>query len=335
LAAGSVNGSGNGARSGAQALTLLSSHRNCLVLRALEKEPRRQAELRRATGFPAQSTLRAQLKNLEEIGAIAKRRRDAFPGVLEYELERPGRELLPVASVLDRWLAEAPVGPLELDSAAARAAVKALVDGWSSSMLRVLAARPLSLTELDRAIVDLNYPSLERRLVAMRVAGLVAARPGDGRGTPYAVTEWARRGMAPLAAGIRWERRHAPQRTAAIRHLDVETGFLLAVPLLRPPAELSGVCRMAVEIPNGAEPRLAGILAEVEAGRVRRCSASTRGDSDAWVCGSATAWLAAVIDADADGLELGGDCRLARAILDGLHRALFGARSRRPSRVSN
>ncbi len=43
-------------------------------------------------------------------------------------------------------------------------------------MLRALAAGSLSLTELDRLIGALSYPSLERRLVAMRLAGLVGAR---------------------------------------------------------------------------------------------------------------------------------------------------------------
>lgn len=311
-------------RSGAQTLTLLSAHRNVLVLQALAEGPKRQGELRRATGFPAQTTLRAHLKGLEEIGVIAKRRRDAFPGTLDYELEKPGRELLFVVATLERWLAAAPEGPLPPDSGAAKAAIKAFTEGWSSSMLRALAAKPLSLTDLDRVIADLNYPSLERRLGAMRLTGLAEALPGNGRGTPYAVTEWLRRGMTPLVAAIRWERQHIPDRAIPLGRTDVETGFLLTLPLLRLPHDVSGQCRMAVELPNGTKRRLAGVIVELEAGRISSCISRLEGNPAAWVSGSPAAWLEAVIDADAGHLEVGGDCNLGRGLLDGLHTALFG-----------
>jgi DNA-binding HxlR family transcriptional regulator len=318
-------------RSGAQTLTLLCAHRNVLVLQALVEEPKRQAELRRATGFPAQTTLRAHLNGLEEIGAIAKRRRNAFPGTLDYELEKPGRDLLFVAAALERWLASAPGAPLQLGDDAGRVAVKALAEGWSATMLRALAARPLSLTELDRMIAEFNYPSLERRLAGMRLAGLVEALPGNGRGTPYAVTEWLRRGMTPLAAAIRWERQHARGRTAPLGPVDVEAGFLLALPLLRLPSDVNGRCRLAVELRSGGRRRLAGVIVELEAGTVSSCTSRLEGNPGAWVSGSPTAWLEAVIEADADLLELGGECHLAHSLLDGLHAALFRGPSTTPS----
>jgi DNA-binding HxlR family transcriptional regulator len=325
LTASTVNGSGNGARSGAQTLSLLADPLEVAVLRSLSAGPKRQVELRREAGSPAQSTLRAHLKGLEAIGAIARRRRNAFPGTVEYELEKPGEELLSVAVILERWLEAAPGGPLALGEDAAKAAIRALAEGWSSTMLRALAAGPLSLTELDRLIGALNYPSLERRLAAMRLAGLVEPAPSNAKGTPYAVTGWLRRGVGPLVAAIRWERRNAPARTAPPGRIDVEAVFLLAVPLLRLPEELSGVCRLALEIPSGGERRLAGVLVEVEGGRVASCAARPGGDPDAWASGSLSAWLAALTEADPDGLELGGDCRFARALLEALVEALLGA----------
>jgi DNA-binding HxlR family transcriptional regulator len=321
-------------RSGAQTLTLLSAHRNVLLLEALAGGPQRQAELRRIAGLPAQTTLRAHLRGLEEIGAIAKHRRNAFPGTLEYRLEKPGEELLFVAAALERWLAQAPGPPVELGSDAARAAIKALTEAWSASMLRALAAKPLSLTELDRLIAELNYPSLERRLGGMRLAGLVEALPGNGRGTPYAVTEWLRRGMTPLTAAIRWERRHARDLTAPLGRLDVEAGFLLTLPLLRLPSDVEGQCRMAVELPNGSSGQLAGVIVDVQAGKVDSCDARLEGSPAAWVSGSPTAWLTAAIESDAAQLELGGDCKLARALLDGLHATLFGSARHATSPVS-
>ncbi len=319
-----VNGSGNGARSGAQTLFLLVTPLSALILRALTAEPKQQAELQRETGSPAQTTLRAQLKKLVEIGAIDKQRRNRFPGVLEYELTASGRGLLSVADALDHWLGQAPEAPLQLENGAAKAAIKALANGWSTTMLRALATSPRSLTELDRVIGSLSYPSLERRLAAMRLTGQVEARKSDGPGTPYAVTDWVRKGVGPLAAGARWERRHIPHQTAPIGRIDAEAIFLLTAPLLNLAGNVSGSCRMAVEIPDSDGQRLAGVVVGVENGRIESCTSRLQGSPDAWALGSPTAWLEAIVDADTDRIEHGGDGHLARALLDCLHRALFG-----------
>lgn len=325
MTANTVNGSGNGARSGAQTLILLVAPLNVLILRALGAGPKQQTELRRETGSPAQTTLRAQLKKLVEIGAIDKQRRNRFPGVLEYELTASGRGLLVVANALDRWLGQAPEAPLRLDSGAAKAAIKALANGWSTTMLRTLAAKPLSLTELDRVIGSLSYPSLERRLAALRVTGQVEARESNGRGTPYAVTDWGREGVGPIVAAARWERRYMPGQTAPIGRIDAEAIFLLTVPLLSLASDLSGSCRMAVEIPGSDGRRLAGVIVGIEKGRVESCTSRLQGHPNAWALGSVTAWLEAIVDADTDRIEPGGDGRLARTLLECLHRALFGA----------
>ncbi len=322
MTANTVNGSGNGARSGAQTLSLLAAPLNVLILQALADGPQRQAELRQVAGSPAQTTLRAQLKRLVEIGALEKHRRNRFPGVLEYELTAPGRELLFVAATLERWLDRAPREPLPIGDNAAKAAIKALAEGWSTTMLRALAAGPISLTELDRLIGSLSYPSLERRLSAMRLAGLIERRVGNGRGTPYAVTGWLRRSVAPIAAAIRWERRHAQGAMAPIGRIDVETAFLLAMPLLRLPRGVSGSCRMAAEVANG-EKGLAGVTVEVRETRIASCATQLKGSAEAWVLGSFSAWLAAMIDQDPAQLELGGDGSLARALIKGLHGELF------------
>jgi DNA-binding HxlR family transcriptional regulator len=311
-------------RSGAQTLTLLASPINVAVLQALSEGPKQQTELRRVAGSPAQSTLRAQLKKLDAAGAIVKHRRDRFPGALEYELSDAGRDLLFVASSLQDWLAASPEGPLELGESPSKAAIKALAEAWSTCMLRALAAKPLTLTELDGAIASINYPLLERRLAAMRLAGQIEAREGNGRGTPYGVSEWGRQAVAPLIAAARWERRHRPEETAPIARVDVEAAFLLAMPLLRLPEGTSGSCRMAADIPNGKKHDLAGVLAEARDGRIASSTTRLEGHPDAWASGSPPAWLAATIEADHAGLELGGNCALARTLLDGLHRALFG-----------
>jgi DNA-binding HxlR family transcriptional regulator len=285
-------------------------------------------DLRRTAGSPPQTTLRKQLRALTERGVVTKRRRSGFPGGVDYELAGPGEELMGVAAILQRWLALAPEGPLTLGDRGAKNAVKALVDGWSSTLVRALAGRTLSLTELDAVISGLSYPSLERRLASMRMVGQVRTCSGKGRGTPYAVTDWLRQAVAPLAAAVRWERRHLAEQTAPIGRLDVEACFLLAVPLLRLPAEQSGVCRLAVGTANGDERRLVGVLVGIEEGRVAYCRARLEGGADAWASGSTTSWLRAVLERDADTLEVGGDSRLAYAIVECLGETLVVGRGR-------
>jgi len=322
LAGNTVNGSGNGARSGAQTLALLATPVNALVLEALSAGPAKQSDLQRLAGEPAHTTLRSHLRRLSELGTIARRRRNRFPGAVEFELTEAGVELITVVRILERWLTLAPEGPLRLGTGPAKAAVKALVDGWSSAILRVLAAGPLSLTELDHIVASLSYPALERRMAAMRLAAQIEARPSEGRGTPYAVTRWLRSAVAPLVSAMRWERRHLVDAPPLTR-IDTESAFLLAVPLLKLPDDVDGSCRMAMELPNGRAPHLAGVIVAAEGGRIASCATRLQGSPDAWASGSADRWMAAMIDADSEGLEIGGDGSLARNMLDALNRALF------------
>jgi DNA-binding HxlR family transcriptional regulator len=316
-------------RAGAYALSLLSVPLNVHVLTALEEESLSLIDLRRAVGSPPQTTVRGHLKTLTELGVLERRRGREFPGAVDYELGEAGRALLTVADVLEAWLGASPEGPLALGGQGAKSAIKALLDGWSSAIVRALAARPLSLTELNRLISDLNYPSLERRLGAMRLAGQIEATLGRSRGKPYLVTEWLRQAIGPLAAATRWERRYAATQAAPPARLDVEATFLLAVGLLEPPEEASGSCRLAVQVgaANGnGEPALAGVLIGVEEGKVVSCVSRLQGQADGWASGSSSAWMQALIDHEIDLLEVGGDCSLALRVLDGLHGALFRAR---------
>lgn len=323
MTANTVTGSRNGARSGALTLILLAAPLNAPILRALAEGRKPLTDMQREVGLPAQSTLRTQLKRLTEIGAVERHRAKHFPGRLEYELTGAGRDLLFVVDAVERWLDIAPNGPLSLDSNAAKSAVTALAEGWSTTMLRVLAAGARSLTELDKVISYLSYPSLERRLLAMRLTGQVEAHPGNGRGTPYGVTSWARRGVAPLAAAGRWERHHLSHITTPVGPIDTETVFLLALPLLDLPAELSGTCRMAVDIRNGDAQRLAGVTVDVQSGKIAACATHLRTDVNAWAVGSPAAWFDALIECNSDRLEIGGDCNLASTTLDALHEKLF------------
>lgn len=309
-----------GTRAGGKALSVLATPLNFLVLRALTERPMRLAELRKATGLPAQTTLRGHLASLGEMGLLAKRPTQQMPYAVENELTPMGREMLTVAERLEDWLAQAPDGPIALESGAARGAVKALIDGWGSTMMRALAAAPLSLTELDSIIADLSYPALERRLSSMRIAGLVEAQPTRGAGTPYGVTDWARQGIAPLAAASYCERLHMAPRSAPVTPLDIEAAFLLATPLVSLAAEVAGSCQLEVNAGPEGVPRSAGVQVTVTGGRVASCVSRLEPGPSSYVAGSAPAWFRAVTDGEVDRLRFGGE-RLAEELVAGLHAA--------------
>lgn len=312
-------------RAGAHALSLLAVPLNVYVLTALEEEPKSLVELRRVAGSPPQTTMRGHLRRLTELGIVERTQRNDFPGNLDYELGTAGHELLPVVHIVNAWLALAPEGPVTPASSTAKSSIKALVEGWSTSIVRALAARPLSLTELDRLITSLSYPSLERRLQAMRLAGQIEACPSSGRGTPYSATEWLRRAIGPLSAAARWERKYLPGEASPIGRLDIEAAFLLTVPMVTLPSHLSGICRMAVDVQSSNGHRLAGVIVDIREGQVASCASRLQGEVDAVATGSASAWLRAVIGRDPAALEISGDSELAGELVDNLHDALFSS----------
>lgn len=310
-------------RPGEAALSVLAVPLNVHILSALEEENRQLTELSRAVGYPPASTMRTYLRSLVELSVLERRRAPDFPGSVSYAITSSGKKLLRLGRALQDWLGAAPDGPIALGSPAAKSATKALVDGWSTGIVRAIAARPYALTELDRLIAQTSYPTLERRLSAMRRVGLVAAQPnGAGRGTPYKATAWLRHAVCPLAAAIGWERRCAPAETGPLSRIDVEAAFLLAVPLLSLSPEVSGVCRLAVEVRNASEPDYAGVVVTVEEGRVTSCVARVSGEAEAWAVGTPLDWFGWVNGYDGNQIELGGDSSLALALTDGLREAL-------------
>ena len=152
-----------------------------------------------------------------DLGPLERQRQASFPGTVEYGSTESGKALLGIGAILEQWLREAPSGPISLGSTASKSATKALVEGWSTNIIRALAAKPLSLTDLNRLIPRISYPSLERRWARCAWPTWSNRMPGEGRGTPYRATPWLRRAVVPLAAGAWWERRYLaePLRSAA------------------------------------------------------------------------------------------------------------------------
>lgn len=307
-------------RSGATTLELLSAPLNVQLLQGLQEGPTSLIELRKKLGSPPQSTLRIYLRTLEELQVVERVHRAELQGSTGYVLTQAGRALMPVLISLQTWLSAAPQGEIELGSAAAKSAIRALVDGWSANIVRALAAQTLSLTELARLIPKISYPALDRRLTAMRLVGLIEPFKEDGRTTPYRPTEWLRRAVGPLTTASEWEREYVPELTPPIGRLDIEAIFLLAIPLVELPPEISGKVRLAVEVQRGASPVFAGVLVRLENGEVASCTPGLEGDAEAWVSGAPRSWLRRMNLGEEDHIELGGDSQVARAVLDGLER---------------
>jgi DNA-binding HxlR family transcriptional regulator len=316
-------------RAGGTVLSLIASPLSIPILRAHLDGPLRLPDLRERIGGAAQTTLRGQVGNLRGIGALERHVRSGMPYTVENELTSVGLGVLSVAEIVEAWLARAPQGAIPFGSESAKCAIRALVGGWGSTMLRALAARPLSLTELSSVITDHSYPALERRLSAMRAARQLEPRPNGDRGAkPYGVTEWTRQAVAPIAAAGRCECMHLAQSTDPLARIDIEAIFLLSVPLVDLDATRAGSSLLAVDTGSG-EPgqpadRLAGVRVEVEGGTITSCSSRLEYDPQTWAVGSTGAWVDAILKGNTERLRIGGNrAQLAEELIQRLHTSLF------------
>jgi DNA-binding HxlR family transcriptional regulator len=319
-------------RAGGTVLSLIAGPLSVPILRAHLDGPLRLPDLRERIGGAAQTTLRGQVGNLRAIGALERHVRSGMPYTVENELTEAGRGVLAVAEIVEAWLARAPQGPIALGSESSKGAIRALVGGWGSTMLRALAARPLSLTELSSVISDHSYPALERRLSAMRAARQVELQPeGSGGAKPYGVTEWTRLAVAPLVAAGRCECEHFAEMTEPLARIDIEAAFLLAVPLVGLEITRAGSCLLAVDTgvtttDGHSKDRLAGVHVELEDGEVVSCVSRLEQEPSTWALGAVCSWVDAILEGRLDRLRLGGeDPVLARALIEQLHASLHQA----------
>ncbi|MDX6600801.1 MAG: HxlR-like helix-turn-helix [Solirubrobacterales bacterium] len=323
MAGAAVEPKGREWRAGSQVLALLGVPLNGLIVGALAKGPMSHAELHRELGNPAQTTLRGHLSKLESLGAVRRTPTVRHSLFAAYELSVAGQDLLVATRALEVWLGKSPQGPIPLGSEPAKGAVKALAGAWESMTMRALAGGPLSLTQLDSLIGSLSYPALERRLSAMRAAGLAAASKGRGRdGIPYVVTPWARQGIGPIASAAHFERQHMDLDTPRMAPIDVEAAFLLATPIVPLPLAASGVCDLIAETRDGSR-RLSGVEVAVDRGKVVSCIARVGESPSNWVLGAAATWLGAVVHRRLEGLRIGGDRHLGCSLVYGLHELLY------------
>lgn len=315
-----------GQRAGSRALSLFANPLHASVLRAHLDGPQRLFGVQAAVGPTAESTVRAAISNLWRVGAL-ERANDGPTRRSVTSLSPAGEDLLFLADELDAWLARAPAGPIEPGGEEAKGAIKALAGGWSSTLIRELAGQPVTLSELDEAIPEVSYPMLERRIGWMRRTGQIEAVERVGRGTPYVVTDWLRRAIAPLSVSGRCERRHF-EGSPPITEVEIEAAFLMSLPLAQLPPQAGGACLLAAQadLKQDEAPKnpLAGVTVEVWGGEILSCGSSLASAPPTWAVGNPDAWLDAVIDGEIGDLRLGGEQpQLALDLVAGLHNALF------------
>jgi DNA-binding HxlR family transcriptional regulator len=271
--------------------------------------------------------MRVQLRELTVLGVLARGRELSFPRSVSYELTHSGRDLLAVADILERWLDGAPPDLVLPGDTQTKRAIKALAEGWEAGIVGMVAAEPRSLTQLSQEISWLSYPSLERRLTAMRAAGLIEALKSTGRGAPCGPTAWLRHAAAPLAAASRFEHSHVASAQDA--KVDIQALLMLAMPIVHLPEAAHGFATLATRQPShqGEENRPApeAVTVEIRHGQPRSCATDVEEGAESWVLGAPQAWLEAVVDGVLDSLRFGGPKReLAEGVVSTLHSALRG-----------
>lgn len=312
-------------RAGGRALLLLADPVSVSILRSLEFGPRETSELMSRISNVSRSTYFERLRDLEDVALIARERSKATPPVAACRLESAGHCLLRVARLLDGWLGCAPTGPLTVGDTQATTVIKALALGWGSTILRWLAERPRSLSELEPLVEGLGYRKLERALRDLGNAGLVERIDAEGRLSPHAVTRWARESVAVLSAAVRWERQQIPDRSSTVTSLELEAGLLLALPLVEIPDAPEGSCALLIDSENPRVEAPSGVVVRMLDGRAIWCVPASTQETGGMssLRGGLSTWLQAVIRGTPERLQCVGDPRLTSALIAGLHEALL------------
>lgn len=249
----------------------------------------------------------------------------AFVTGPEMEITEAGVDMHYVGTRLDQWLAGAPGGRLKLGDEESGLAIAGLVYGWSTTLTHTLAlaGAPLGLAELDLALEGVTYAAIEEHLDIMEGAELVESLAGEDGETRYEITDFLREGIAPIAAGARVECHYPTSDTSPPDRLDAEAAFQLALPLLELPEDVTGTCRLGVQVNGESVPAMAGATVRVERGQIVSSTPRLERGAGAWASARAIDWLDTLVEPRLARIEKGGDEQLAASLLAGLHERLF------------
>jgi DNA-binding HxlR family transcriptional regulator len=303
-------------RAGGEVLALLSDALNSSILRALMGGPLSVPELGRRLGPTSRTTRFSRLRDLERLGIITREKRPGTPPVAYCGLSPSGRELLPVVRRFARWLAESPDAPSSPDELDGARSIKALAVAWDTTVLRWLAERPCSVTELDSlSPPDVTHHEVRTARESLSGVGMISPVASDERGQPYAANEWTRRAAGCIAAAIRWKKAFlAGARPPSPAEAEGLLRLLLPLVEIQPTLQ-DGVCTLRIDRHANLPVLVMGD------GRIVPCEPPPDHPRVSQVSGDAEAWFRAFLDGRTDSLRMRGGIHLTVALAGGLHRA--------------
>ena len=199
-------------------------------------------------------------------------------------------------------------------------------DKWTLLIIRDLSPGPRRFVELQRVLPGISTEQLRSRLNRMVADGLLTRQ--RYREVPprvdYELTTRAKELLPVLGALGRWGYDWAWTAPRDAEAIDIGAILRIAPGLVQPPAGMSGVAEFTVDVDASTSKHY---TLTIERGAV---SIAERADAGAGVrvSGSQDDWIDALgPDADRSGLQIEGDERLARVLLDGV--GAFAARDER------
>jgi DNA-binding HxlR family transcriptional regulator len=226
-------------------LQLLNEPHSLPILRALMDGPRRPSELEQRLPDVPHSAIMRLLGDLRERGLAQHERHTGLPPSAEYALTAPGRLILGVASVAERWESTWTDG-----AADGLIALRLIGDEHTREILLALAGGPLSAGELVGE-VHLTRSPLRQRVGDLVALGVLLRISGEAR-SAYELTDSARDLMRVSIAAARWAWEWtAPPVLPATANI---AGVLqMYAPNAILAADLHGLCRLDVEGDRCAE----------------------------------------------------------------------------------
>jgi len=184
-------------------------------------------------------------------------------------------------------------------------------------ILRALSERGLTCTELERRLPGRTRSTLERRLGALRHAGLIHSRHmADQREVHHELTVHARKAGTVIVTVARWHWRWTPEQIPALA-ADVPGLICLIAPLVRMPVDMEGTCLLHVEH-QPAAPAQAHVHLSVAEGRVTPLPLGSTRPPCARMHAEDAAWVEALCSGDPKGITVEGARALGHAVLAGL-----------------
>lgn len=190
-------------------------------------------------------------------------------------------------------------------------------DKWTLLIVRDLAAGPRRFVELQRVLPGISTEQLRSRLNRMVADGLLTRQ--RYREVPprvdYELTQRSQQLLPVLGALARWGYEWAWTAPREGEAIDIGAILRVAPGLVAPPASVNGTAELRVERPDGTSRHYAITVSRGEA----TIAEHEAPDASAHVSGSEADWIDALGPAADHGtLDINGDERLAKVVLDGV-----------------